>query len=145
MLVWVCNLLCCFRKFVSSPNFTHWFMLRREEANQKLRLLHLDTLCRAVSLFLLFLLSFFLSLPSSLPPSFCLPPFLPLSPSSLSLPLLSSSLSFTIIILAFCMQFSQDMAFWIRGKQEVEIVDFLIQVKESMVRKITNNYFAALH
>ena len=38
-----------YMKFVTCPNFTHWFMLRREEANQKLRLLHLDTLCRAVS------------------------------------------------------------------------------------------------
>ena len=29
----------------------------------------------------------------------------------------------------------QDMTFWIKGKQEVEIVDFLIQLKESMVMK----------
>ncbi len=37
------------RRFILSPNFMAWFALRKEEANQKLRLLHLDTLCKAVS------------------------------------------------------------------------------------------------
>ena len=40
------------RRFVTSPNFEAWYTLRKEEANQKLRLLHLDTLCKAVSLVL---------------------------------------------------------------------------------------------
>ena len=37
------------RRFLSSPNFTSWFSVRKEEANQKLRLIHLDQLCKAVS------------------------------------------------------------------------------------------------
>ena len=36
------------RRFLSSPNFVGWFSVRKEEANQKLRLLHLDMLCKAV-------------------------------------------------------------------------------------------------
>ena len=37
------------RRFLSSENFCSWYCVRREEANQKLRLLHLDMLCKAVS------------------------------------------------------------------------------------------------
>jgi len=47
ILVLVHIVLC--RRFMASPNFTAWFSLRREEANQKLRLLHMDSLCKAVS------------------------------------------------------------------------------------------------
>lgn len=36
------------RRFLSSPNFVGWFSVRKEEANQKLRLLHLDMLCKTV-------------------------------------------------------------------------------------------------
>ncbi|XP_064399646.1 protein DENND6A-like [Halichondria panicea] len=61
-----------YKRFVLSPNFMSWFALRKEEANQKLRLLHLDTLCKA------------------------------------------------------------DMMFWMRDKAEVEVVDFLLQVKDCM-------------
>ena len=38
-----------YRKFLESPNFVNWYTVRKEEANQKLRLLHLDQLCKAVS------------------------------------------------------------------------------------------------
>ena len=38
-----------YRKFLDSPNFVGWYTVRKEEANQKLRLLHLDQLCKAVS------------------------------------------------------------------------------------------------
>jgi hypothetical protein len=38
-----------YRRFLSSPNFISWFSVRKEEANQKLRLIHLDQLCKAVS------------------------------------------------------------------------------------------------
>ncbi|CAI8056546.1 Protein DENND6B [Geodia barretti] len=62
------------RRFLSSPNFISWFSVRKEEANQKLRLIHLDQLCKA------------------------------------------------------------DIGFWMRDKQEVEIVDFLLQVKECLSR-----------
>ena len=37
------------RAFFKTPNFVGWLNTRREEANQKLRLLHLDMLCKAVS------------------------------------------------------------------------------------------------
>ena len=37
------------RAFFKTPNFVGWLNIRREEANQKLRLLHLDMLCKAVS------------------------------------------------------------------------------------------------
>lgn len=79
----------------------NWYMLRREEANQKLRLLHLDTLCRAVS----------------------------------HLANRHNNNNFFLYeVETVCLCFIlQDMVFWIKGKLEVEIVDFLIQVKESMV------------
>ena len=38
-----------YRRFLDSPNFVGWYTVRKEEANQKLRLLHLDQLCKAVS------------------------------------------------------------------------------------------------
>ena len=38
-----------YRRFLDSPNFVSWYTVRKEEANQKLRLLHLDQLCKAVS------------------------------------------------------------------------------------------------
>jgi hypothetical protein len=38
-----------YQRFLSSPNFISWFSVRKEEANQKLRLIHLDQLCKAVS------------------------------------------------------------------------------------------------
>ncbi|CAI8056548.1 Protein DENND6B [Geodia barretti] len=63
-----------YQRFLSSPNFISWFSVRKEEANQKLRLIHLDQLCKA------------------------------------------------------------DIGFWMRDKQEVEIVDFLLQVKECLSR-----------
>lgn len=59
-----------YKRFLNCPNFVHWFSVRKAEANQKLRQLHLDMLCKA------------------------------------------------------------DVNFWMRDKQEVEIVDFLIQVKD---------------
>jgi hypothetical protein len=63
-----------YRRFLTSPNFMSWFAVRKEEANQKLRLIHLDQLCKA------------------------------------------------------------DIGFWMRDKQEVEIVDFLLQVKDCVSR-----------
>lgn len=38
----------CIRKFLRCPNFIGWYNVRREEANQKLRILHLETLYKAV-------------------------------------------------------------------------------------------------
>ena len=35
------------------------------------------------------------------------------------------------------------MTFWIKGKEEVEIVDFLIQVKESMVN-VSSMWFTSI-
>ncbi|CAI8056549.1 Protein DENND6B, partial [Geodia barretti] len=69
-----------YRRFLSSPNFISWFSVRKEEANQKLRLIHLDQLCKA------------------------------------------------------------DIGFWMRDKQEVEIVDFLLQVKECLVCELFNSH-----
>lgn len=66
------NWTALYQRFLSTPNFTRWYFNRKEEAHQKLRLLHLDTLCKA------------------------------------------------------------DVSFWMRDKQEVEIVDFLIQVRECL-------------
>ncbi|XP_065909564.1 protein DENND6B-like isoform X2 [Dysidea avara] len=66
------NWTALYRAFFKTPNFVGWLNTRREEANQKLRLLHLDMLCKA------------------------------------------------------------DVMFWTRGKQEIEVVDFLIRMKECM-------------
>lgn len=59
-----------YKKFLQSPNFIGWYRVRREEANQKLRLIQLEMLCKA------------------------------------------------------------DVLFWMKDKQEVEIIDFLLQVKQ---------------
>lgn len=82
------TVLLCFRQFLRSPNFVGWYTVRREEANQKLRLIHLDMLCKAVS--------------SMIKDSCCLPPI-------------------------------KDVFFWMKDKQEIEIVDFLLQVKQCIV------------
>lgn len=62
------NWLPLYRQFLRCPNFISWYSARREEANQKLRLIHLDILCKA------------------------------------------------------------DVLFWMKDKQEIEIVDFLLLV-----------------
>lgn len=41
--------LSLFRHFLKTPNFIGWYNVRREEANQKLRLIHLDMVSKAVS------------------------------------------------------------------------------------------------
>ena len=78
-----------------------WFGYRRQEADQKLRLLHLDLLCRAVSH---------------------------------SAHMGGAAWTTQGHWFKTCnIYYLQDVLFWLKGKQEIEIVDFLLRVKRCLV------------
>jgi hypothetical protein len=74
-----------YRQFLSSPNFDAWFAVRKQEADQKLRVIHLDLLCKS------------------------------------------------------------DVFFWMKDKQEIEIVDFLLQVKSCLTTVLLHHPTISKH
>jgi hypothetical protein len=81
-----------YRQFLSSPNFDAWFAVRKQEADQKLRVIHLDLLCKSVRS--------------------------------------HDTMAWFVMFLLL-----KDVFFWMKDKQEIEIVDFLLQVKSCLVRE----------
>ena len=97
-------ILCC-RHFLGTPNFQGWYSVRREEANQKLRLIHLDMLCKAVSYY----------------------------GGRREREREREEREREERERERIISSIQDILFWMKDKLEVEIVDFLLQVKECLV------------
>lgn len=113
-------LFCFHRKFFKSANFEGWLRCRQQEIRQKLELLHLEALGKAVSI------SHVLGVT----------PYPAQHHASVIILYWWLSLFFwsPLVVNFYCSSFSiQDVCRWIKDKQEVEIVDLFLQIKEKLV------------
>ena len=104
------------RQFFESPNFAGWFQYRQLEANQKLRLLHVELLCKAVRL-----------------PCACVHVCVCVCVPCVLAFVLCPACKWAAGAVPFPFAVCQDINFWMRGKHELEVVDFLIRIKTCLV------------
>ena len=121
------------RQFFESPNFAGWFQYRQLEANQKLRLLHVELLCKAVSsrvheymcvcACVCMCVCVHVCACVCACMCVCVPAFVSCMPACM----------WAAGAVPFPFAVCQDINFWMRGKHELEVVDFLIRIKTCLV------------